>query len=650
MHSDPSARSTPPRRLPLAGPFRRSLRARIALAISAATTAIVLLSGWFFFFYARELLVDRTSDTLVGVASIVASGLPADRLEVYLAGERAGRPDLTSRGILLAQLQEVADRAPVEDLYLVDRANRVLLDARRRLPFGEEDFALSLAHTAVDRAWSRHEPAAAPLFQRPDAGYRLAAFAPVLSGDGRMLALVGAERALPSLAVADSLRDRFLWIVGGGVLLSLLAAAALSSTILQPVQRLVRGMGASDSSGYPPPIRGTGRDEIGFIAREFNRLILDLKGKDATLRMLHGREKARADLVLASVPTGVIGLDADGTVRLWNPSAASILGLAESDVLGKPLAGVSLPAPLRAALEQALGGSAAPPAQARREGSSGSRQLEIAAVPARDESGAHLGAVALVSDVTERARLEGELRIRERLAALGEMSGGIAHEIRNPLTAMEGFAGLLARKLNEPAELELLRGVQREIAVLNGIVGAFSSFARSPLLKRKPVELRSLLDELLPYFGEPGLEISLDLDGVPPLQVDPDEMRTVLANLLRNAAEAQPRGGAIAVEATYDARRRVHTIRVRDHGPGIPPEMTGKIFNPFFSTKAEGTGMGLALVHRIVTAHGGTVRLLPSQGPGTTFEVELPAPGSPPGEPDAGPPLPGPQGRAGPLV
>jgi two-component system sensor histidine kinase AtoS len=603
---------------------RRSLRARIALALSATTIAIVLLCGWFFFVYARELLVERTSDTLVGVASIVASGLPAERLEAYVATERSGNPDLTARGILLAQLQDVADRAGVEDLYLVDRSNRMLLDARRRLPFGEEDFGLSLADAAVDRAWSERAPVAAPLFDRPGTGYRLAAFAPVVAADGRMLAMVGAERALPSLAIADSLRDRFLWIVAGGVLLSLLAAALVSSTILRPVERLVRGIGASDPSGYPQPIPDPGEDEIGFLTRAFNRLIADLKGKDAALRVLHGREKARADLVLASVPTGVIGVDADGKFRLWNPAAASILGVPEERALGGELAELPIPPALRGALEAAAGGAAPPPAQVRWERGGAVLRLEIAAVPYRDESGSPLGAVALMSDVTERLRLERELRIRERLAALGEMSAGLAHEVRNPLAAIDGFAALLARKLEEPSQANLLEGLRREVEALNGIVTAFSRFARSPLLHRRPVPLGALLDELLPYFAGRGVEVTLDLNGVPPLVADPEEIRTVFANLLRNAVEAQPRGGGVWVEAEFDAARGVHIVRVRDRGPGIPPEAAEKVFNPFFTTKSDGTGMGLALVHRIVTAHGGTVRLLPGGASGATFEIELP--------------------------
>jgi PAS domain S-box-containing protein len=612
-----------------AGPVRAliqgSLRWRIAFAISLTTITIVLICGWFFFFYARSLLVERTSQALVGVAAIVASGIPAERLESYIATERAGNPDLTAQGILLAQLQEVADRAPVEDLYLVDRNNRMLLDARRRLPYGEEDYGLTLADRAVDRAWTERRAIAAPLFSRPGAGYRLAAFAPVLAADGRMLAMVGAERALPSLTIADALRNRFLWIFAGGVLLSLIAAAAVSSSILRPVARLVRGMGASSPDGYPFPIPEVGQDEIGFLTREFNRLIGDLKDKDAALRGLYGREKARADLVLASVPTGVIGVDSQGTVRLWNAAAGSILGLAEADVVGRGFADLALPAAVTEAVRQALEGVQTPIAEVGWGDGSGVRRLETAAVPYRDESGALLGAVALVGDVTERARLEEELRTRERLAALGEMSAGIAHEVRNPLAAMDGFAGLLARKLREPAETELLEGIRREIEALNGVVTTFSRFARSPMLHRRRVDLRSLLCDLLPYYANRGVEITFDLDGVRTLTADPDEIRTVFANLLRNAVEAQPNGGAVVVEASFDPERRVHRVRVRDRGPGIPPEMAGRIFNPFFTTKTEGTGMGLALVHRIVTAHGGSVRLIAQGGPGTTFEVELPA-------------------------
>ncbi|MFN2433585.1 MAG: ATP-binding protein [Gemmatimonadota bacterium] len=608
--------------------MRRSLRGRIALALSLTSAAIVLLCGWFFFVHARQVLVARTSETLTGVAGVVAASVPAERLESYVSSERAGNPDLTTRGVLLAQLQDAADRAGVDDLYLVDRGNRVVLDATRRLPYGEEDFALSLARAAVDRAWSDRGPSAARVFVRPEAGYRLAAFAPVLSPDGRMLALVGAEEALPGLAVTDALRDRFLLIAAGGVLLSLLAAAAVSQAVLRPVQRLVGGISERDPSGYPPPVPGAGSDEIGFLTRAFNRLIGELKAKDAELRALYGREKAQADLVLASVPTGVLGVDRERVVRLWNPAAATILGRDPEAALGRPARELSLPSSLVAALERALDGAASPPREATWAREAGARRLELAAVPYRDGSGELLGAVAVLTDVTDRARLEHELRVRERLAALGEMSSGIAHEVRNPLAAMQGFAELLARRGGEPSTTKLVDGLRREIEALNAIVTAFSRFARAPVLQRREVHLRALLEELLPYFEGRGVDVRLELDGVSPLLADPDEMRTVFANLLRNAVEAQPTGGAVEVTGGYDPARRVHVVRVADRGPGVPPELAGRIFNPFFTTKSDGTGMGLALVHRIVTAHGGTVRLIRGAGPGSVFEIELPEPGA----------------------
>jgi signal transduction histidine kinase len=238
-----------------------------------------------------------------------------------------------------------------------------------------------------------------------------------------------------------------------------------------------------------------------------------------------------------------------------------------------------------------------------------------------------------VHDLTERRRGDAErkrLRARllrsERLSALGEMAARIAHEVRNPLVSIGAAAQVVAEELGPASPVGgELQAIAREVRRLDGIVTDFLRFARPRRVERRPVDLAPVVRQSvdLARAKAGAVELKLDLLGPLPLIVrcDPDAMKQVLLNVLLNAVEAQA-DGVVECEARVVGGDAV--LSVADRGPGVPDSARRRVFDPFFSTKTRGTGLGLAVSKQIVDEHGGRIRLLPRRGGGTRVVIELP--------------------------
>jgi signal transduction histidine kinase len=224
---------------------------------------------------------------------------------------------------------------------------------------------------------------------------------------------------------------------------------------------------------------------------------------------------------------------------------------------------------------------------------------------------------------------EESLRRQDRLAALGEMSAGIAHEIRNPLGVISSSAQLLGRQFPEPASgvRQLLDIIQEETVRLNGLITDFLTFGRPARPVPCRIDLRTVAARAVEHIEglarERWIRVVAELPETPmPVSVDPDMIQQVLLNLLLNALEASRRQGVVTVRlGPADASLR---LEVHDNGCGIAPENLSKIFNPFFTTKEKGTGLGLANAHRIIETHGGSLTVHGSPHEGTTFRITLP--------------------------
>ena len=224
-----------------------------------------------------------------------------------------------------------------------------------------------------------------------------------------------------------------------------------------------------------------------------------------------------------------------------------------------------------------------------------------------------------------------QLRRADRLAALGELSAGIAHEIRNPLGSIKGSIEILESEIsaNHPKH-EFVEIIQEETARLNGLVGEFLQFARPPRPSMAPASLSDLVEGAASLVAQEaeqsGIRVSKRIDPtMPPVRVDPDQIRQVLLNILLNATQAMGTGGRLEILCRYEREAELAVVEISDTGPGVAPDQLEQIFDPFFTTKSNGTGLGLSISHQLVENHKGRIVARTNPDGGLTFRIELPA-------------------------
>jgi signal transduction histidine kinase len=238
---------------------------------------------------------------------------------------------------------------------------------------------------------------------------------------------------------------------------------------------------------------------------------------------------------------------------------------------------------------------------------------------------------AFIRDISEKTRLQAQLLETERLAAIGSTAAKIGHELANPLNGMSLTIQLLeqhlARLFKEPAApvVAIVKRLKGEISRLNHLVGEFRTISRKDQYELRPTELGKLIEDIAalqgPHLADHGIELERSVPAnLPVIAVDSDKIKQALLNLIKNAAEAMPDGGKITLDVSATSDRLV--VQVGDSGTGVDPDIDP--FEPFVTTKRDGTGIGLVIVRQIVTAHGGTISYRSQPNVGTTFEIALP--------------------------
>lgn len=323
--------------------------------------------------------------------------------------------------------------------------------------------------------------------------------------------------------------------------------------------------------------------------------------------------------IVQSLTSGLVTVDRAERVTFLNAAAEQVTGIPLARALGRPLHEV-LP------FQAGTGRDEVEWSNARGE----RLTLGYTVFPLMGRGGAAIGSAAIFQDLTRLRAMEQAFQRSERLADLGRVAAGLAHELRNPLASMAGSVELLRGQATIGGdERRLLDIVLREASRLDELVTEFLRFARPPPLRPGAVDLASLLDDALRVFAHDpaaaGLALTRELAAAP-AACDSDQIRQVVWNLLRNAAQAlgSGRGGRIAVACGGEDGGA--WFAVEDDGPGIPAAERERIFLPFHTTKERGTGLGLAVVQRIVDAHGGRVEVRSAPGQGARFTVHLPGP------------------------
>lgn len=365
---------------------------------------------------------------------------------------------------------------------------------------------------------------------------------------------------------------------------------------------------------------------VSFVVDTFHELVSKLKDKERELEVLRQKAEDRAiaiegynENILQSVPSGVMSFNEGMRIMKVNLAAEKILevkgemivGRHHTDVLNKPITDLLND---RKVIERGEISYITP---------SGKKVwLGLTLSPLKDSEGRIIGQILIFTDLTQLKAFESQMELRARLSSLGELSAGIAHELRNPLGVIAGYTKLLSKKVNSPLT-PTVDAISREIVVMDRIISDFLSFAKPAELNISDIDLKIIIENCVTAVtGErSNINLNLDIKGLPIIKGDEVFLRQAFTNLIQNAVEAMPQGGELAIKAS--SKGDFLDVAISDAGHGIAENIMDKIFLPFFTTKENGTGLGLAIVHKIVVSHGGNISAESSEK-GTTFRIRFP--------------------------
>jgi len=408
-------------------------------------------------------------------------------------------------------------------------------------------------------------------------------------------------------------RNAYIIIVVG-IILGLGGTLFLIRNFISHVNQIKEGVRELETDLYrklPVP-----QGELGEISRAVNKLA----GRLVEVNKYN-------EIMLATIDDGLLVVNAAGRVVIANHAAVQMLGLnaAEPDRHYRDIFPPDSPFPplLTRTLQEreSLKDLLIP---LNRPGQN-TLQLLVSTAPMPDHRQNIIGAVLCCRDVTERMRLEERAHRQERLAALGKLVAGVAHEIRNPLTSISCYIQLW-QKTNNPSP-KSIRTIYEEVTRLESLVSQLLYFTKPAEARFGHYDLNQLVEKVLQFFTEIHLSrftlvknLGRDL---PPAWMDPEQMERVLMNIVFNACQAMPEGGTLTIATGYRPEEDKLEIAVTDTGCGIPEENIKHLFDPFFTTREKGIGLGLAIAYEITRAHGGQIEVDSREGRGTTFRLYL---------------------------
>lgn len=379
--------------------------------------------------------------------------------------------------------------------------------------------------------------------------------------------------------------------------------------------------------------------ETGFVIDTFQELIQQLKQKEQELERLKGEAEDHAksmesynENILQSVTSGVLTFNCEKRITTFNAAAGEILNLSPDWALHRSYESVfGKNKKMALLLDETL--------QEEKEGLRQECEVErpdgkkiwlgMNTSLLRDRNDQMIGAILIFTDLTQMKMLQDQVELKKRLTVMGEMSAWIAHEFRNYMATIFGFSRLLSKKIeeNDPRQ-GMIKAITNELSAMERLITELLSYAKRTVLHPDPVALVPLLEEIKEQFigTESYAHIRWSFsfaEQIPEILLDPLLIRQAFSNLIQNALEAMDEGGTLHL-GIHLRPEGVVRIEISDTGPGISKENLDKVFLPFFTTKQKGTGLGLALVHKIILSHDGQIFIESIEGKGTTFMIHLP--------------------------
>jgi PAS domain S-box-containing protein len=385
--------------------------------------------------------------------------------------------------------------------------------------------------------------------------------------------------------------------------------------------------GAPGTSGLPDVLLCAGVAAVtGWVAwwitwRRFERTHQDVF-----------RSKRQLQAIFDGITDGVIIVDRDFRIVAVNKAEAAFLGSTPQDLVGRPcyLAYCRGEKPCELCPAHETFATGKPAMVSRLELSTGYHRkgVDVYTFPVRDESGRTIQAIQYIKDVTDRVKLQKQLREVEQLTGIGQMAASVAHEIRNPLLAVGGFARRLHEDMdvNDPRR-EFTGIILEEVTRLEQILREQLTLERHLVPSLLPVDINQILRDVRKLLSHGMLSSQVRLvgelaDGLPVTLGDANQLKQAFLNIINNAIQSMPEGGTITVSTVQRGQNIV--VRIEDTGPGIPGDIMSKLFVPFFTTRKTGSGLGLAVTKRVIDNHGGDIEVMSEIGKGTIFDVSIP--------------------------
>ena len=409
------------------------------------------------------------------------------------------------------------------------------------------------------------------------------------------------------------------------VVVSVILALILPSFILSPLERLSQSLDLMATGDLAAkPVQSAESREFAAVYSKLNVLGQRVVGAQEHANQLRGN----VEQLLDRLEQAVVMVDANGRLGMAGSAAGRLLGCEPSALIGKEVEQVFPPStPIGAMILGAIHrGESVRDTPALLQSNSQSTRVSVSVEPLlRGNLGQPMGAVLTMRDVSSRGEVAARLGIAARLAALGQLTHGVAHEIKNPLNSIRLHLEVLRTRLEEPApEVDV---IANEISRLDRVVKTFLDFNRPVQPNLGPVDANEVMESIakLVALDAKGRSVAVHLRPAPRpalLQGDVDLLKQAVLNVVMNAVEAMPQGGELSLE-TWAGGGQVNIV-VSDTGPGIAPEMLEKIFDLYFSTKPNGSGIGLAMAYRLVQLQDGKIEVSSETGSGSTFRFSFP--------------------------
>ena len=402
-----------------------------------------------------------------------------------------------------------------------------------------------------------------------------------------------------------------------GLMLTILLTSFLSAHLNKDIETIKEGLLSLpfNTNLKLPQMEG----EMDDIAKGVNRLSSALN-----------EAKNLNALILDSAADGVIAVDVNGIVTIFNPAAQRIMGYALEEVVGKPYESIMVSKDITSPLLDSLQNGVDHISEELDFPVKGKvMRLNVSSSHLKDAHGKVIGAVVIFKDMTEKREIQRVMQQTERLVSIGQLMAGVAHEIRNPLACVRGFVQYLQKDINQTEKNEYISIILKEVDSINHVIQQLLDLSKPPQKNFSAESVNQLIEETLillqssQKFSHIQFDLNLD-NNLKQIYLDKNMIKQVLLNLLINANESMAEEGKIYISTRDSLNGHMQYIEIKDTGTGIDEEIKQKIFSPFFTTKDTGTGLGLAIVQKIIIAHQGTIDIFNHKEGGTVVVLGLP--------------------------